>query len=97
MSDHVHVFASLPATVTISETANALKANSSRWIRESKNSDFHWQKGYGAFSVSRSAEKRVIEYIRNQEEHHRTLTFSQEFVALLERHGIEYEERYLRT
>jgi putative transposase len=56
---------------------------------------FAWQKGYGAFSVSKSAEKRVLNYIQDQETHHRRKTFKHEFVALLEKHAVEYDERYL--
>ena len=97
MPDHVHVLASLPATVSLSAMANALKANSSRWVHEQiKNADeFRWQEGYGAFSVSKSAEARVIEYIHSQKEHHRKQDFKEEFVALLKKHKIEYDEKYL--
>jgi REP element-mobilizing transposase RayT len=95
--DHVHVLASLPATLTLAEVANAMKANSSRWIHENapQSRGFDWQEGYGAFSVSKSAERRVREYIQNQEEHHSGRTFEEEFRALLGKHGIPYEERYL--
>ncbi len=79
MSDHVHVLASLPSTVTLAQIANAMKANSSRWIHEELHNDrFSWQEGYGAFSVSKSGEHRVIDYIKNQEEHHRQQTFEEE-------------------
>lgn len=97
VSDHVHVYASLPSTVTLAELVNAMKSNSSRWIHEAvtHSGDFAWQKGYGAFSVSKSAEPQVIEYIRNQEAHHRQRDFKEEYLAFLERHGVEYDERYL--
>jgi putative transposase len=97
IADHAHVLASLPATVTLSEIANAMKANSSRWVHQNtpQGKGFDWQAGYGAFSVSKSAEERVKAYIQNQEEHHRVRTFAEEFKELLEKHRIPYEERYL--
>jgi putative transposase len=97
IEDHMHVFASLPATISLSEAAGAMKANSSRWIHENipQAAGFDWQAGYGAFSVSKSAEPRVKAYVHNQEEHHKKWQFTDEFRGLLERHGIPYEERYL--
>jgi putative transposase len=97
IEDHIHVLASLPATLSLADAANAMKANSSRWIHEnvSQSKGFAWQTGYGAFSVSKSAQPQVIEYIQNQEEHHRRWKFTAEFVALLEKHDIPFEERYL--
>lgn len=97
VADHVHVLASLPATVTLAEIGGALKANSSRWVHENvpRCRSFAWQEGYGAFSVSKSLEPTVKSYINHQEEHHRQRSFTEEFVALLEKHGIAYEERYL--
>ncbi len=97
IEDHVHVLASLNATVSLAETAGALKANSSRWIHESfpHSKDFQWQEGYGAFSVSKSDEPRVVNYIHSQKEHHDQQTFQDEFVKLLEKHGIAYDDRYL--
>ncbi len=97
MPDHIHIYASLPSTVTLAEIANALKSNSSRWIHENVDAQhrFAWQEGYGAFSVSKSMEQTVINYIANQAEHHRRQEFQFEFVKLLEKHGIAYDERYL--
>lgn len=97
IEDHIHVLASLPATISLSEAANAMKANSSRWVHENapQSKGFDWQAGYGAFSVSKSAEARVKMYIQDQEGHHRQSNFTEEFVALLVKHGIPYEERYL--
>ena len=97
IEDHVHVLASLPATVTLAEMAGAMKANSSRWVHENvpQCKGFDWQTGYSAFSVSKSAENRVTQYIENQEEHHRQWKFTEEFKALLEKHEIPFEERYL--
>jgi len=95
--DHVHLYASLPSTITIAEFVNAVKSNSSRWIHESfpNRRAFRWQEGYGAFSVSKSEEAKIINYIQNQERHHAKRTFKQEFVEFLDRYQIEYDERYL--
>ena len=97
IEDHMHVLASLPATMSLAQAASAMKANSSRWIHENvpQCKAFDWQEGYAAFSVSKSAEPRVKAYIYNQEEHHKERKFADEFKELLERHGIPYEERYL--
>jgi len=97
VTDHIHLLTSLPSTVTIAEIVNAMKANSSRWIHENfpDQKDFAWQSGYGAFSVSKSAEERVAQYIRNQEEHHHKQDFKTEFVEFLDKHGIEYDDKYL--
>ena len=97
MADHVHVLASLPSTVDIAQMAGALKSNSSGWIH--KNIDqcksFRWQSRYGAFSVSRSLQDTLIEYIHHQADHHCGRTFQEEFLALLKKHCIEYDERFL--
>ena len=72
MPDHVHLYLSLPADLSIAQLVSALKANSSRWIHETfpRLRQFAWQQGYAAFSVSRFSEERLIAYIRNQEAHH---------------------------
>jgi hypothetical protein len=74
-----------------------VKSNSSKWLNESdiSNVRFEWQTGYGAFSVSESQARKVRQYIRTQESHHAKVSFRDELVALLEKHGIEYDERYL--
>jgi putative transposase len=86
--DHVHLYLSLPPHRSIASIVNALKANSSRWIRETfpKLRLFSWQKGYAAFSVSRLAEERLISYIRNQEAHHRKEGAQREIQRFLVRH-----------
>jgi len=82
--------------VSISDLLRKVKANSSRWLnRQGNRGVFGWQSGYGAFSVSESGVAAVERYIANQKEHHRKRTFREELVQLLERHGIEYEERFL--
>jgi REP element-mobilizing transposase RayT len=93
--DHVHLLVMVPPTVTISDLIRFLKANSSRWIRGKFNRTFAWQAGYGAFSVSRSRFREVREYIDGQEEHHKRVSFESEFVSLLKRNEIEFENERL--
>ena len=97
MHDHIHLYASLPSTISLAEFMNAVKSNSSRWVHETfpNRRGFAWQQGYGAFSVSRSQVPAVAKYIRNQQEHHRKVDFKQEYILLLKKHGVEYDERYL--
>ena len=97
MPDHVHLLASLTRQASVAEVVRVVKANSSGWIHETfpPMSNFAWQNGYGAFSVSASAVPAVKRYLAEQEEHHRTRTFQEEFVEFLRRHGIDYDERYL--
>ena len=95
--DQIHLYTSMPSTISIADLVNALKANSTRWIRQTFPNWkwFSWQEGYAAFSVSNSLEQAVIEYIRNQDEHHKRRDFREELLDLLDRHGIEYDPRYV--
>ena len=95
--DHIHILAKIKPAIAVSEMLAKVKANSSKWVNDHKMQmrKFGWQEGYAAFSVSESQVPAVREYIRNQEEHHRKQTYQEEFVALLERHRIEYDPRYL--
>jgi putative transposase len=97
MFDHVHLYASLPSTICIADFVNAVKSNSSRWIHESfaQLRHFAWQEGYGAFSVSKSEEGKIVRYISNQESHHRKRDFKEELIGLLDKHGIAYDKRYI--
>jgi REP element-mobilizing transposase RayT len=97
MQEHVHILAKMKPAISVSEMLNKIKSNSSKWANDHKMKlrKFGWQTGYAAFSVSESQVPTVREYIRNQEEHHRKQTYQDEFVALLERHGIEYNPQYL--
>ncbi len=97
MPDQVHLLLSLGKTRSIAEIIRIVKSNSSSWISDTfpLPGRFAWQTGYGVFSVSRSQMDRVREYISTQESHHRAETFQEEFLRLLERHGIEYDDRYL--
>ena len=97
LEDHVHILCNLNRTVTIAKLIEEIKTSSSARIKGEGPmlSDFHWQNGYGAFSVSQSKVEEVKRYIANQEEHHRKRTFQEEFRLILQRHGIEYDERYM--
>jgi putative transposase len=94
MEDHIHLLLQFPQTVAIAQLINTIKVNSSGWMSE-QTGRFAWQEGYGAFSVSKSNWPEVVRYIRNQERHHRKMTFEEEFIAMLEKHGIEYDPRYV--
>jgi len=96
MPDHVHLLASLDRQTSVADAARSIKANSSKWIHETfpAMADFAWQSGYGAFTVSHSHLERVRGYIARQAEHHRRITFQEEFRAFLDRHGIPYDERH---
>ncbi len=95
--DHVHVFFELPMTMAISDQMRMLKATSSKWINDNKlvKGKFSWQEGYGAFSYAKSQRDVVINYIKNQEEHHQRQSFKQEYLELLKKFEIPYDERYI--
>ena len=97
VADHVHGLVAVPAASSVSDLMRVVKTNSSKWVHEQwpRLRGFAWQTGYGAFSVSRSHADDVERYIARQEEHHRTMTFQEEYVAFLKRHGIAYDERYV--
>src|SRR6266404_4572693 len=97
VQDHIHVLLSLPSTLSIAKALQLIKGGSSKWVHETfpEHRLFGWQVKYGAFSVSVSQLDKTIQYIKGQEEHHRKMTFQQEFLALLKRHRIAYDDRYL--
>ncbi|MGD0745138.1 MAG: IS200/IS605 family transposase [Verrucomicrobiota bacterium] len=97
VEDHVHILLSLPSTMAIFKALQLIKGGSSKWIHETfpEHREFTWQEEYGAFSASVSQLDKTIEYIKGQEEHHRKMTFQAEFLTLLKKHRIEYNERYL--
>ncbi|TWT80459.1 Transposase IS200 like protein [Planctomycetes bacterium CA13] len=97
VEDHVHLLAKLSPTVAISDVLRTIKANSSKWINERSDVSrkFEWQSGYAAFSVSESQMPVVGEYIANQAEHHRKATFEEEFLAILKKHNIKFDMRYV--
>jgi REP element-mobilizing transposase RayT len=96
-SNHVHLLMIFHPKLALSDLFRDIKAVSSNWVHEKfpGSTGFGWQEGYGAFSVSRSNATKVEAYIANQEEHHRTQTFEEELIALLERHGVVYDKRYV--
>jgi REP element-mobilizing transposase RayT len=95
--DHVHLLGIFPPKMAVSDQIRDIKSLSSGWIHDAfdNQKQFAWQEGYSAFSVSKSVAPRVVKYIENQREHHKNLTFEDELIALLEKHGIEYDPRYV--
>jgi putative transposase len=96
-ADHVHIVAKLRQDKAISKLVGELKANSSGWISRTfkEAGGFAWQEGYGALTVSESQVPKVRRYIERQEEHHRTVSFLEEFKVMLHAHGLPFDERYL--
>ena len=97
VEDHVHILARFGRTITQAEWVKELKRVSNLWLKEQgrEYGDFQWQGGYADFSVSRSNLEQVTEYIARREEHHHTMTFQDELRALLHKHQIEFDERYV--
>ena len=97
MPDHVHILFGFRPKQSLSDLMHDIKGVSSKWINESRliNCKFSWQEGYSAFSYARSDLQNVIRYIQNQREHHRKITFMEEYVALLKEFEIEYDLRYI--
>ena len=95
--DHIHILIGMRPTQSLSDLIKQVKQDSSKWINNKGiiNGKFSWQSGYGAFSYSKTELPRVIRYIQNQEEHHKTKTFLEEYVALLQTHEVNYEEQYI--
>jgi REP element-mobilizing transposase RayT len=97
MADHAHLLVLLPPTIAMAEALRMLKANSSKWVHENQREQgkFVWQSGYAAFSVSKSGIEDVVRYIETQEEHHRKFSYQDELLALLHKHEVEYDPRYI--
>jgi len=95
--DHIHILCQLSKNHPASEIVQKTKSNSSKWIKKQYHdlADFQWQNGYGLFSVSESNLNNVRSYIDIQQQHHKTLTFQEEFKKLLDKHNIEYDNEYL--
>lgn len=97
MPDHRQLILKLRPDLPVSEMVRLIKTNSSKWANErlGRADAFGWQAGYAAFSVSASHVDGLRDYVRNQEEHHRKRTFQEEYLAFLNRHGIEFDERFV--
>jgi putative transposase len=95
--DHIHILCLLSKKITLINFLQEIKASSSKWIKTQGKSfsGFHWQDGYGAFSVSPNQVQIVSNYISNQSEHHKKVIFEDEYRAFLKEYNIEYDERYL--
>ncbi|WP_162006725.1 IS200/IS605 family transposase [Roseimaritima sediminicola] len=97
IENHVHLLLRAHPSFAVADTIRFLKTNSSKWINDHRKikAKFHWQKGYGVFSVSESGKDAVIKYIMNQREHHRKQSFESEYLQLLRLHGVHFNERYV--
>ena len=96
-ADHVHLLVNLGRTATVAELTKEVKRVSSQWIKtkDTRFRKFQWQNGYGAFSIGQSQVRETRSYIENQAEHHRNITFQEEFRHFLTKYEIEYDERYV--
>ena len=97
MPDHLHIFIGMRPTQSISDLLQDIKGSSSKWINEKKflKVKFEWQEGYGAFSYSKSHVNNVINYIQNQENHHKKESFRNEYLKFLNSFEVEYDERFI--
>jgi REP element-mobilizing transposase RayT len=97
MPDHLHIFLSMNPDTKLSDLARDIKANSSKWINENRfvKGKFNWQEGYGAFSYAKSQRDVVIKYIMNQEKHHHKKSFKEEYLDMLKKYDVGYDEKYL--
>ena len=96
VEDHVHILAGMSSSLAVSDVIRDVKANSSKWMKEAlSNEGFEWQKGFGAFTVSYDRIDAIRRYIQNQEEHHKTMSFQEEYIDFLDRNGIEFRLEHL--
>lgn len=97
IEDHVHLLISLPRTLPLSKLIEEIKKGSSKWIKTKGNlyDHFAWQNGYGAFSIGQSVYEDLRKYIQTQKEHHKTITFEDEFRTFLKKYHIAYDEKYV--
>ncbi|WP_319500356.1 IS200/IS605 family transposase [uncultured Draconibacterium sp.] len=97
MSDHIHIFFGLRPSQSLSSLMQDVKANSSKWINQNNfvAGRFSWQEGFGAFSYSKSQISQVVDYIANQKTHHKTITFTEEYIKFLEDFDVPFDERYI--
>ena len=97
MPDHLHIFTGLKPSIAISDLVRDIKNNSTNFINDNNfvKNKFNWQEGFGAFSYSQSHIERVYNYILNQEKHHQKKSFKEEYIEMLKKFNIEYDEKYL--
>jgi putative transposase len=97
VADHIHILVSIKPNIALSDLVRDIKANSSKWINEREfiKGKFKWQEGFGAFSYAQSQLDNVIAYINNQEQHHRKKLFKDEYIELLQKYNVNYDDRYL--
>ncbi|MGH9427044.1 MAG: IS200/IS605 family transposase [Terriglobia bacterium] len=95
VQDHMHILFSLSKNYSVAKIVEEVKTDSSRWMKEQGVHGFRWQNGYGAFSIGQSQVAAVKKYIAGQEEHHRRVSFQEEFRRFLERYQVKYDERYV--
>ena len=95
--NHVHALVLFTSTITVAQLVEQMKRNSSRWIKtlSPRYEKFEWQGGYAAFSVSQSMMEKTVNYIHNQEEHHKKQSFQDEYIAFLKLYGINFDDRYV--
>ena len=97
VADHVHLLARMSRTISMAAWVKELKRASTVWMQDEwpDFATFHWQAGYGGFSVSQSHTDAVVQYVQTQAEHHKKISFKDEFRAMLRKHGIEWDDRYV--
>ena len=97
MPDHIHILIGMRPTQSLSDLMQDIKGDSSKWINTKGfiRGQFSWQEGFGAFSYNKSSVNKVIEYIKNQKNHHKKRTFIEEYLDFLTKSGIEFDERYI--
>ncbi len=96
VEDHMHVLFALSRTITIAKTVEVAKSGTTSWLKDDKGMEhFSWQAGYGSFSIGRTERDGLVRYIQNQEDHHKTASFQDEYRALLIEAGIPFNERYV--
>ena len=97
VENHIHVLSTMSKNISLARMMEEVKRHSSRWLKTkgSYYNDFGWQGGYGGFSVSQSVVERTANYIKNQEQHHKKLSFRDEYLRFLKEYGVDYNEVYL--
>jgi putative transposase len=93
--DHVHILCCLPRTLSLAQLVEEVKKSSSQKMKANGITNFYWQRGYGSFSVSQSEVETVVRYIKKQKEHHRKMSFQEEYKIFLKRHRVDYDEKFV--